>query len=137
MYDFFDTIKTPEEIAQFRAATERQLSDANILNNRLSTTANMTKNLNPMANLGIMLGTLGGMWGAQRLNDIWQKKASGLNASPTPSPNYQFIKPSLERQYPDWRAPNYPNVLNVQSDFYKPFLANMQRNFLTPYNPNR
>ena len=138
MYDFFSKIQTPEEIAQFRAATERQLSDANILNNRLSTTTNMTKNLSPMANLGIMLGTLGGMWGANRYNDILQNKIEGMKLGNTGGENTAPMTSLLlgARQYTNWRQPADLLNLNVQSDFYKPFLANTGRSFFAPYQPN-
>ena len=74
MDEYFYQVLTPAEITQLRAETERRLGDANILNNRLTTTANMAKNLSPMANLGIMLGTLGGMWGANQYNNHFQKQ---------------------------------------------------------------
>ena len=61
---------TPAELAAMKAQMEQQYADNVALNNQLSTVSNMTKNVSPLGNLGIMLGTLGGKWAAQRYNDV-------------------------------------------------------------------
>ena len=60
---------TPADLARFKAQMEQNYYRNNMLNNDLSTISNMTKNISPLGNLGIMLGTLGGKWAAQRYND--------------------------------------------------------------------
>ena len=70
----FQNLYTPEEVARMKAQLEQSYQNAALQNQNLNTAASMTKNLSPMANLGIMLGTLAGKWGAQRLNDIYDVK---------------------------------------------------------------
>lgn len=70
----YQSIYTPEEIARMKAQLEQSYQNAALQNQNINTATNMTKSLSPMANLGILLGTLGGKWGAQRLNDIWDAR---------------------------------------------------------------
>ena len=67
----YRSMYTPDEIAQMKAQLEQMYQNAAVQNQNLNTAANMTKNLSPMANLGILLGTLGGKWAAQRLNNVY------------------------------------------------------------------
>lgn len=74
MDDMFQNLYTPEEVARMKAQLEQSYQNAALQNQNLNTAASMAKNLNPMANLGILLGTVAGKWGAQRLNDIFDKQ---------------------------------------------------------------
>ena len=76
----YRSMYTPDEIAQMKAQLEQMYQNAAVQNQNLNTAANMTKNLSPMANLGILLGTLGGKWAAQRLNNVYDAKIDkGVN----------------------------------------------------------
>ena len=70
----FQNMYTPEEVARMKAQLEQNYQNGALQNQNLNTAASMAKNLNPMANLGMLAGTLVGKWGAQRLNDIFDKE---------------------------------------------------------------
>lgn len=103
-YDMFQNLYTPEEVARMKAQLEQSYQNAALQNQNLNTAASMTKNLSPMANLGIMLGTLGGKWAANQYNNLqqiqhekniartnWQNaKENGLYNGLMNLPDYQF-----------------------------------------------
>ena len=85
---------TPAELAAMKAQMEQQYADNVALNNQLSTVSNMTKNVSPLGNLGIMLGTLGGKWAAQRYNDVFDKNVYNQRQL-----NQAINKANLDFQY--------------------------------------
>lgn len=75
---------TPAELADLQnSLRERYINGINRAHD-FNSISNMTKNISPLGNLGIMLGTLGGKWAAQRYNDVFdknvykQRKINGL-----------------------------------------------------------
>ena len=75
MADTFDMLRsyTPQELNQIQQILAQRYQEGVLQNQNMNTVASMTKNLSPAANLGILLGTLGGKWAAQRYNDVFDK----------------------------------------------------------------
>ena len=138
-YDMFQNMYTPEEVARLKAQLEQSYQNASLQNQNLNTAANMAKNLSPAANLGILLGTLGGKWAANQYNKLqqiqhekniartnWQDvKENGLYSGLMNLPDYQFnpysqygINPFNPQTNPQVQNPAPSTALNPPSTFF-------------------
>lgn len=120
-YDMFQNMYTPEEVARMKAQLEQSYQNAAVQNQNLNTAASMTKNLSPMANLGILLGTLAGKWGAQRLNDIYDKEIYNQKKANNENTNWQNVREN-------GLYSGLMNLPDYQFNPYSPYARN-------PFNP--
>lgn len=120
---------TPSELAQMKAQLEQMYTNNNMQNQNFNTVASMTKNVSPLGNLGILLGTLGGKWAAQRYND--NQFENFLKAYDRYNLNQELEKNNIFDKAANWVG---NNQLNQNLPTFAETKNQFVNNFPTPSN---